>query len=156
MAISMLSESALAGSDSGPELPTLADFYADGSNDVFSKCARFARYVSEADAAGYYKSQFRLELVGPIDHRIRVRDPESQRVRELVCFDSNSYLGLHLHPRVVAAARRVLDETGLGCPSAQLLAGTHRWLRELEEIVADFHGRPSAIVFPSGYAANVG
>jgi len=77
-------------------------------------------------------------------------------VRELVCFDSNSYLGLHLHPRVIAAARRALDETGLGCPSAQLLAGTHHWLRELEEIVADFHGRPAAIVFPSGYAANVG
>ena len=139
-----------------PELPTLADFYDDGSDDIFSKCSRFAAYVREVDAKGLFKSQYRLELVGPIDHRIRVRDPESGQMRELICFDSNSYLGLHLHPRVVQAATRVLGEAGNGCPSAQLLAGTHRWLLELEETVADFHARPAAIIFPSGYATNVG
>jgi 4-hydroxy-2,2'-bipyrrole-5-methanol synthase len=138
------------------ELPTLADFYEDGSDEIFSKCSRFAGYVREVDAAGMFRSQYRLELVGPIDHRIRVKDPESGQLRELICFDSNSYLGLHLHPRVVEMASHVLSEAGLGCPSAQLLAGTHRWLRELEETVANFHDRQAAIVFPSGYAANVG
>ncbi len=138
------------------ELASLADFYDDGSNDIFSKCSRFADYVREVDAAGLFKSQYRLELVGPIDNRIRVRDPESRQIRELICFDSNSYLGLHLHPRVIQAAARVLGQAGSGCPSAQLLAGTHRWLIELEETVADFHARPAAMVFPSGYAANVG
>ena len=138
------------------ELPTLADFHSDGSKDILSKCTRFGDYVRSVDATGLFKSQYRLELVGPIDHRIFVKDPDSGQVRELVCFDSNSYLGLHLHPRVMRAAARALNEAGNGCPSAQLLAGTHRWLVELEETVADFHGRPAAIVFPSGYAANVG
>ena len=138
------------------ELPNLADFYEDGSDEILSKCSRFAAFVQEVDATGLFKSQYRLELVGPIDHRIRVRDPETAQLRELICFDSNSYLGLHLDPRVIRVATRVLSEAGFGCPSAQLLAGTHRWLRELEETVADFHGRPAAIAFPSGYVANVG
>jgi len=74
----------------------------------------------------------------------------------MTCFDSNSYLGLHLHPRVLAAVRRTLDVAGYGTPSAQLLAGTNRWLLELEEVVASFHAREAALIFPSGYAANVG
>ena len=45
---------------------------------------------------------------------------------------------------------------GYGTPSAQLLAGTNRWLCELEDVVAAYHGREAALVFPSGYAANVG
>jgi glycine C-acetyltransferase len=94
--------------------------------------------------------------LGPIDHHVLVRDPEGGPPRAVVCFDSNSYLGLHLHPRVVGAVRRTLDEAGYGTPSAQLLAGTNRWLVELEQVVAAFHGRPAAMIFPSGYAANVG
>ena len=107
-------------------------------------------------AQGAYPTQYRLELLGPIDHEIVVRDPFTSQPKRLVCFDSNSYLGLHLHPRVTAAARRVLDEAGYGTPSAPLLMGTNRWLRELEETVAAFHSREAALVFPSGYAANIG
>jgi glycine C-acetyltransferase len=123
---------------------------------MLGKCARFADYVREADAAGFYRTHYRLELLGPLDHRITVRDPLSGQVRELICFDSNSYLGLHLDPRVIAASQAALAKTGIGTPSAQLLSGTHRWLRELEETVADFHQRPAAIIFSSGYAANIG
>ncbi len=143
-------------SSSLEQVPSLADFYASESRDLLDKCGRFAAVVRRLREARLFQSQFRLKLLGPIDHRIVVEDPETGERRELLCFDSNSYLGLHLHPRVTAAARRALDEAGAGMPSAQLLAGTHRWLCELEELVAAFHRRPAAIVFPSGYAANVG
>lgn len=137
-------------------VPSLADFYASESRDLLDKCARFAAALRWLREARLLQSQFRLKLLGPLDHRIVVEDPETGQRRELTCFDSNSYLGLHLHPRVTAAARRALDEAGAGMPSAQLLAGTHRWLCELEETVAAFHRRPAALVFPSGYAANIG
>jgi glycine C-acetyltransferase len=99
---------------------------------------------------------YRVALEGPLDHRIRVRDPMTGGEKELICFDSNSYLGLHLHPRVIAATHRAIDEMGFGTPSAQLLGGTNRWLLALEEEIADFHAREAALVYPSGYQANLG
>jgi 4-hydroxy-2,2'-bipyrrole-5-methanol synthase len=135
---------------------TLADFYLSDARNVFDKCARFDEFVADLKAAEVFQALFRLEVEGPLDHEITVRDPFGGGLRQLVCFDSNSYLGLHLHPRVVAAVHRTLDVAGYGTPSAQLLAGTSRWLCELEETVSAFHGRAAAMVFPSGYATNVG
>jgi len=137
-------------------MKTLADYYRTKSPDLPDKCHQFGALLDQLRAEGLYQPLYRLELQGPLDHTIRVRDPRSGQERALICFDSNSYLGLHLHPRVLSATRRALDEAGYGTPSAQLLGGTNRWLRELEETVATFHGRASALIFPSGYAANVG
>jgi 8-amino-7-oxononanoate synthase len=74
----------------------------------------------------------------------------------MLCFDSNSYLGLHRHPRVIEEVTQVTNRVGYGTPSAQLLCGTNRYLRELEQALAEFHGRQDTIVFPTGFAANVG
>jgi 8-amino-7-oxononanoate synthase len=134
----------------------LVAFRRDRSPNLGERWRRFSTMLDGLRDAGQYQAQYRLELLGPIDHEILVRDPFTSRPKRMTCFDSNSYLGLHLHRRVVAAVRRALDEAGYGTPSAQLLAGTNRWLTELEEVVAAFHGREAALVFPSGYAANVG
>ena len=142
--------------DPAPVPASIASYRKGRSNDLLARCREFSAMLDALRAEGDYPTQYRLELLGPLDHEIVVRDPHTSRPKRLVCFDSNSYLGLHLHPRVVAAAHRALDEAGAGTPSAPLLSGTSRWLRELEDVVAAFHGREAALVFPSGYAANVG
>jgi glycine C-acetyltransferase len=124
--------------------------------DLFDRCREFGSLLGELKAKGLYEALYRVTLAGPLDHRITVVDPFTSRLRDMVCFDSNSYLGLHRHPRVLRAARRALARFGAGTPSAPLLGGTSTLLRELERTVSDFHGREAAIVFPSGYAANVG
>ena len=138
------------------ETHSLADFAGGGGHDVLAKCTRFASLVADFDAREDARGQFRVELEGPLDHHARHRDPATGTVRELVCFDSNGYLGLQRDPRVVAAVHRALDEVGYGTPSAQLLGGTSRHLRELEDTVSAFVGREATAIFPSGYAANVG
>ncbi|MFN7989559.1 MAG: aminotransferase class I/II-fold pyridoxal phosphate-dependent enzyme [Thermoanaerobaculia bacterium] len=135
---------------------SIAAFRRDRSGDLLQRCREFSAMLDTLRAEGDYPTQYRLELLSPLDHEIVVRDPLTSAPKRLVCFDSNSYLGLHLHPRVTAAARKALDEAGAGTPSAPLLSGTSRWLRDLEEVVAAFHGREAALVFPSGYAANIG
>jgi 4-hydroxy-2,2'-bipyrrole-5-methanol synthase len=134
----------------------VTDFYDTGSSDLFDKCALFSGYLGEMRRLGLYQAQYRVTLEGPLDHRIRVRNPFTGAVQEMICFDSNSYLGLHLHPRVVAAVHDALDEVGYGTPSAQMLGGTNRYLCELEEAVSTFLGRAATLIFPSGYAANIG
>jgi 7-keto-8-aminopelargonate synthetase-like enzyme len=135
---------------------SLSEFARSQGPDPLEKCRRWHRYVDEVRATGVFDAMYRIELQGPLDHRILARDASTGETRELVCFDSNSYLGLHLHPRVRAAAHRAIDEAGVGTPSAQVLGGHNRWLRSLEERVAAVLGREQCLVFPSGYQANVG
>jgi len=135
---------------------SLSEFRDSRTDDLFEKCGRFFEYAEATREVGAYQAMYRVPLASGLDHRIVIDDPYTGRRREMVCFDSNSYLGLHLHPRVVAAAHRVLDEVGLGTPSAQVLGGTNRHLVALEEEVATMLGRPAAVIFPSGYQANVG
>ena len=128
---------------------------APPARDLFDKCRRYGPMVEAMRRTGVYERFYRPVVEGALDHAVEVRTGPGTS-RRLSCFDSNSYLHLHRHPRVVAAVRGGLDEVGYGTPSAQLLCGTSRYLCELEETVAAFHGRPAALVFSSGYAANLG
>jgi glycine C-acetyltransferase len=134
----------------------LSDFERSETTDLFDKSRRFFDWLEQFRELGVLQVMYRVPIDGPLDHRIRVRDPVTGAEDELICFDSNSYLGLHLHPRVIAATHRALDEMGYGTPSAQLLGGTNRVLLELEQEVASFHDREAALVYPSGYQANIG
>ena len=69
---------------------------------------------------------------------------------------SNSYLGLSVHPDVVAAARNALEKYGTGSGGSRLVSGSSDLHRELETCIADFKNTQSSILFSSGYLANIG
>jgi 7-keto-8-aminopelargonate synthetase-like enzyme len=74
----------------------------------------------------------------------------------LVSFASNDYLGLSRHPEVVAAAHAALDRWGAGAGAARLVAGGRPVHAELEAELAAWKGEEAALLFPTGYAANLG
>jgi glycine C-acetyltransferase len=76
--------------------------------------------------------------------------------RDVIQLSSNNYLGLTTHPRVVAAARRALEEFGAGPGAVRTIAGTMSVHRRLEEALARFKHTAASLVFQSGYTANVG
>jgi 8-amino-7-oxononanoate synthase len=76
--------------------------------------------------------------------------------RDFLNFSSNNYLGLAGDNRVVAAAKRALDEFGAGTGGSRLISGSMRIHCELEEKLAQFKGQQAALVFSSGYLANLG
>jgi 8-amino-7-oxononanoate synthase len=80
----------------------------------------------------------------------------SYRGRRLVMLGSNNYLGLTTHPRVRAAAVAAVERWGTGVTGSRLLNGTLALHRELEELLADWLGHEAALVFTTGYTANVG
>ncbi len=135
---------------------TIDRFYAKGGPDILAKCSHFQGWMDDMMNRRIYQRLYRLTVTGPLDRRISVFDPEMQGERSMICFDSNSYLGLHLHPRVIERTMEVMQRVGYGTASAQLLCGTNRYLCELEEALSDFHGRQATLVFPSGFAANIG
>jgi 8-amino-7-oxononanoate synthase len=76
--------------------------------------------------------------------------------RRCVNFCANDYLGLAGDARVAAAAQRALDESGTGSGAAALVSGYNAEHRQLEEELAAFVQRPRALLFSSGWAANLG
>lgn len=76
--------------------------------------------------------------------------------QSLVNFGSNDYLGLASDPRILAAVHGALDEAGWGSGASPLVTGRSSLHAQLEKQIAAFEGTEAAILFPTGYAANVG
>ncbi|MBD8908921.1 aminotransferase class I/II-fold pyridoxal phosphate-dependent enzyme [Methylorubrum zatmanii] len=76
--------------------------------------------------------------------------------RGLVSFSCNDYLGLSHDPRVVAAASEALARYGAGAGASRLVTGNAPPLVALEERLARHKGKEAALVFGSGYLANLG
>ena len=89
-----------------------------------------------------------------------VESPLSREVvvegRRLLNFCSNDYLGLAADPRIADAFSRGAATWGVGAGASHLICGHTRAHHELEEALADLTGRPRALLFSSGYMANMG
>ncbi|MFO7859501.1 MAG: 8-amino-7-oxononanoate synthase [Ectothiorhodospiraceae bacterium] len=99
--------------------------------------------------AGLERVQRSLE---PLD-AVTARDEDG---RCLVVFCSNDYLGLSQHPEVVAAFQRTAGSAGVGSGAAALVSGRRHEHAALEAELAEWLGRDRALLFPSGYMANLG
>ena len=80
----------------------------------------------------------------------------SKTGQSVVSFASNDYLGLTQHPAVQAAARSAIDVYGTGSGSARLIVGSRPVHSRLEERIAAWRGAEAAVLFTTGYAANLG
>ena len=76
--------------------------------------------------------------------------------RKILMFGSNSYLGLTNHPKVKAAAQEAIDKYGTGCAGSRFLNGTLDLHVQLEENLAEYFGKEAALVFSTGFQANLG
>ena len=109
---------------------------------------RLRAVLEERRAAGLYRQCLTLESAqGP---QVRLDG------REYLNFCSNDYLGLASHPKVIESLRAAASRWGVGSGAAHLVCGHSAPHRALEEALAEFTGRPRALLFSSGYAANTG
>lgn len=110
--------------------------------------ARSYTASDQARAAGLYAYYRALESP---------QAPElSYRGRRLIMLGSNNYLGLVNDPRVIEAAKRTADKYGTGCAGSRLLNGSLDIHEQLEERLAAFVGKQSAMVYATGFQANIG
>ena len=76
--------------------------------------------------------------------------------KEVILLCSNNYLGLANHPALKKAANKAIKEFGCGSGASRLISGTMSLHEELEKKIASFKGTDAALVFNSGYHANIG
>src|SRR4051794_20441334 len=111
---------------------------------VADQCARIAN-------AGQWRRPRDLDAAGPAGAL-----DDDGATRPVVSFASNDYLGLTQHPAVVAAARAALDRWGAGSGAARLIVGSRPVHSELEQELAAWKDAERALLFPTGFAANLG
>ena len=104
--------------------------------------------LAEIRAAGRWRVTREVVTSGPVTGEVDGR--------AVVTFASNDYLGLTHHPDVIAAAHAALDRWGTGSGASRLIVGTRPAHTELEAELAAWKGTEAALLFPTGFAANLG
>lgn len=93
-------------------------------------------------------------------HRRTLETPQDPVVqvdgREYLAFCSNDYLGLANHPDVIRSFQKAANQYGVGGGASHLVNGHSKAHHDLEEALAEFTGRPRALLFSTGYMANLG
>jgi len=128
--------------------------------DLFEKCRGFFADPRVAESMGYPTSPRRAKELGIYPFFIPLDETEGTEVsvqgRRLIMLGSNNYLGLTTHPEVREAAIRAIRDFGTSCTGSRFLNGTLALHGELERRLAHFVGKEKALVFSTGYQANLG
>jgi 8-amino-7-oxononanoate synthase len=113
-----------------------------------SGMSQWRTILDELAGAGLLRRPVVLD--GPAGPQVRIGGAD------YLCFCSNNYLGLADHPALVAAAKAATEAYGTGSGASRLVCGTMALHVELEAALARFKGAEAALVFPTGYMANLG
>ena len=104
--------------------------------------------LSYRESKGLFRSPLESQALGPT--RIL------RGGKQLLHFSSNDYLGMAWHPQVREEYQEIAGQNGVGSGASPLILGASAPYFRLVRTLAQWHGCESAVVFPSGYAANLG
>lgn len=97
---------------------------------------------------------------GLLRQRRLLDSPQAEHIvannKHFLSFCSNDYLGLANHPKLIATMQQAAQESGVGSGASNLITGHHRYHDELEKQLAKFVELPAALLFSTGYMANIG
>ena len=97
---------------------------------------------------------------GLLRQRRLLDSPQAEHIvtndKKYLSFCSNDYLGLANHPKLIAAMQAAVAASGVGSGASNLITGHHRYHDALEKQLAEFVQMPAALLFSTGYMANIG
>ncbi len=113
---------------------------------LFTKCAEFTAAQQIRDAGLY-----------PYFHHLESRQDTEviMEGKRRIMLGSNNYLGLTVHPEVIAAAVAATEKYGTGCSGSRFLNGTLDLHIQLEDALASFMGAEAALTFSTGFQSNL-
>ena len=132
------------------------NYYFGAGDDAFAILEPFGEWWREAEfGTGYYL--YALPMGSAPSTRVSIADPKTAQTRhELINFASYNYLGLSYRTEVIDAVCDAVRKYGAGASGSPVLSGSMDLHKRLQREMADFKGKEAALVFPTGYSANVG
>lgn len=132
------------------------DFYSTTADDLFENLKPFGIWWDHClEWGAYYHHE--MPMLSAPDSRVSIQHPRRNRPsNNLINFASYNYLGLSYREEVIDAAVSAMRRYGLGSMGSPKLSGMMDVHRQLESDIARFMGQPAALLFPTGYGANLG
>lgn len=124
------------------------------NNDLFDRIREFSYFHREwVNSKKYAYQNIRTPSKGP---RVNLKRQRKNGRNDYLVMGSNDYLGLGAHPEVINAAKAAMDKFGFGATGSPVTTGITELHIELCDKLARIHQKEAALLFNSGYAANVG
>jgi glycine C-acetyltransferase len=131
------------------EQASFKDFEDIPELDFYGWADQFDQYVQNWDGRGHWN--YRQESLDGCQPEVELAEYPG---RKLVAMVFNDYLGFSQHPKVKQAAIEGIERFGAGATASPAIGGHFSYHREIEEKIARFFRRESAVLFTTGYTAN--
>src|ERR1700750_594920 len=131
------------------EQASFKDFEDIPGMDFYGWADQFDRYVKNWESRGHWN--YRQGGLNGCQPEVELAGHPGKRFVALVF---NDYLGLTQHPKVKAAAVAAIEQFGVGAAASPAIGAHFSYHRQLEEKIARFFRRESAVLFTTGYTAN--
>lgn len=103
-----------------------------------------------------YQNCYLRQVISSADREITIYDTNTSKLKKMLMFGSNNYLGLATHPHVCEMVKKTVNKYGVGIGGPPLLNGYTKLTRELEERLSAIKQKEDSLIFSSGYNTNIG
>lgn len=133
----------------------LKDFIEEQRYQSFEeRTSSWSAFFQEQQSVG--NTMYMREVITPMSGSVLAQSSFNKNPKKMLMFGSNNYLGFADHPYVKEKVKEAIDRYGTGIGGPPLLNGYNTLIKELESRLSLFKSQESALIFPSGYAANLG
>ncbi|WP_294482290.1 aminotransferase class I/II-fold pyridoxal phosphate-dependent enzyme [uncultured Bacteroides sp.] len=133
---------------------SLKDFESNGNFNLEDRASHFYNYIEWRNTLKH--NTYRVDSLTGSGATMKVVDPYTLKIKNVITFVSNDYLGFSHHPKILEACINAIEDYGAGAGASPLIGGQLNLHDLLEQKIANFFEKEDAITFTAGFAANSG
>lgn len=140
--------------DAGTKNLTLSDMMQMRGQPLAQRVSTFSEF--EHNQYSNQELLYMREICSSADRVVKIKDPYTNEIKDMLMFGSNNYLGFANHPYIKKRVNEAVEKYGTGIGGPPLLNGTTSLHTELQEKLARLKRKEECLIYSSGYSTNIG